>query len=106
MRGAGNPQAHWAVESQIDIIAEKLGMDPIEIRLKNHIGVGECFYGQSVDVICDVQSCGTEELIRKGADAIKWSSRVQKRAISKRKLEDVATQESPVVLVLAQKGHT
>jgi CO/xanthine dehydrogenase Mo-binding subunit len=75
MRGAGNPQAHWAVESQMDIIAKKLGMDPIEIRLKNHIGVGECFYGQSVDVICDVQSCGTEELIRKGADAIKWSTR-------------------------------
>ncbi|UCD89647.1 MAG: xanthine dehydrogenase family protein molybdopterin-binding subunit [Desulfobacterales bacterium] len=75
MRGAGNPQAHWAVESQMDIIAERLNIDPIELRLKNHIGIGECFYGQSVDVICDVQSCGTEELIQKGAEAIGWPSR-------------------------------
>lgn len=75
MRGAGNPQAHWAVESQIDIIAERLGMDPIELRLKNHIGEGRTFYGQSTDVVCDIISCGTEELIRKGAEAIGWSTR-------------------------------
>lgn len=75
MRGAGNPQAHWAVESQMDIIAEKLGMDPIAFRLKNHLGVGECFFGQSTDVICDIISCGTEELIQKGGEAIGWSGR-------------------------------
>ncbi|SDP86788.1 xanthine dehydrogenase family protein molybdopterin-binding subunit, partial [Desulforhopalus singaporensis] len=75
MRGAGNPQAHWAVESQIDIIAEKLGMDPLELRLKNHIGEGQTFYGQSTDVVCDIISCGTEEVVRKGAEAIGWSTR-------------------------------
>lgn len=75
MRGAGNPQAHWAVESQIDIIADELGMDPIELRLKNHIGEGQTFYGQSTDVVCDITSCGTEEVIRRGAEAIGWSTR-------------------------------
>lgn len=75
MRGAGNPQAHWAVESQMDMIAEKLGMDPIELRLKNHIGEGKTFYGQSTDVICEIKSCGTEELIEKGQKAIGWDTR-------------------------------
>ncbi|HOP85919.1 MAG TPA: xanthine dehydrogenase family protein molybdopterin-binding subunit [Syntrophorhabdaceae bacterium] len=34
-RGHGAPQVRFAVESQLDIIAEELGIDPIEIRLKN-----------------------------------------------------------------------
>jgi len=34
-RGYGIPQVAWAHESQMDIIADKLGIDPIEIRLKN-----------------------------------------------------------------------
>jgi len=34
-RGHGAPQIRFAVESQMDIIAEELGIDPIEIRLKN-----------------------------------------------------------------------
>jgi len=63
MRGAGNPQQAFAVEQQMDIVAEKLGMDPIEIRLKNHIRLGDTFYGQGPDVLCTVQSCGTEYLI-------------------------------------------
>lgn len=77
MRGAGNPQAHWAVESQIDEIADRLGMDPLEIRLKNHIGEGETFYGQSTDVVSEITSCGTEQMIRKGAEIIGWTRRDQ-----------------------------
>lgn len=75
MRGAGNPQAHWAVESLIDEIADTLNIDPVDIRLKNHIGEGEMFYGQSTDVICDIMSCGTEDMIKQGAQAIDWASR-------------------------------
>jgi CO/xanthine dehydrogenase Mo-binding subunit len=75
MRGAGNPQVHFAVESQMDIIADKLGIDPIDLRLKNHINEGDTFYGQGPDVICEVQSCGTEELLRKGAAKIGWEER-------------------------------
>jgi len=33
-RGYGHPQIAWAHESQMDIIAHKLGIDPVEIRLK------------------------------------------------------------------------
>ncbi len=35
MRGFGSPQVNFAIESMIDIIAEKVGKDPLEIRLQN-----------------------------------------------------------------------
>jgi CO/xanthine dehydrogenase Mo-binding subunit len=34
-RGFGGPQGHFAAESQMDKLAEALGLDPVEIRLKN-----------------------------------------------------------------------
>ncbi len=34
-RGPGAPQTHFAAETQMDRIARKLGMDPIELRIKN-----------------------------------------------------------------------
>lgn len=40
-RGHGAPQIRFAVESQIDIIAEELGINPVEIRLKNARKKGE-----------------------------------------------------------------
>ncbi len=33
MRGFGNPQGNFAVESTVDMMAERLGMDPVELRL-------------------------------------------------------------------------
>lgn len=39
-RGFGAPQIFFAVESQMDIDAEKLGMDPIQFRRKNLIAEG------------------------------------------------------------------
>jgi 4-hydroxybenzoyl-CoA reductase subunit alpha len=40
-RGHGAPQLRFAVESQLDMIAEELGIDPLEIRLKNARVPGE-----------------------------------------------------------------
>jgi CO/xanthine dehydrogenase Mo-binding subunit len=40
-RSVGGPQTAWATESQMDIIAQKLGLDPVEMRLKNLIHKGE-----------------------------------------------------------------
>ena len=42
-RGMGGTQASYASESQIDMIARRLGMDPVEFRLKNLIPAGEPF---------------------------------------------------------------
>jgi selenium-dependent xanthine dehydrogenase len=40
MRGFGVPQAIFAIESTIDILAEKLGLQPLELRRRNGLRVG------------------------------------------------------------------
>ncbi len=42
-RGAMSSQTTWAYESQMDIIARKMGWDPLEFRLKNMLRSGEQF---------------------------------------------------------------
>jgi len=39
-RGYGNSQMHYALESQIDEVAEKLDIEPTELRLKNAVNSG------------------------------------------------------------------
>ncbi len=59
-RGFGNPQINFATESQIDEIADKLEMDPVEIRLKNTMKSGDRWFGGQV-----VESNGLDECISK-----------------------------------------
>jgi CO/xanthine dehydrogenase Mo-binding subunit len=40
-RGLGIPEAVWAVESQMDMISDKLGIDPVDLRLKNCLDQGD-----------------------------------------------------------------
>jgi CO/xanthine dehydrogenase Mo-binding subunit len=40
-RGLGIPEAVWAGESQMDIISQKLGIDPVDLRLKNCLDTGD-----------------------------------------------------------------
>jgi CO/xanthine dehydrogenase Mo-binding subunit len=40
-RAPGQPQASYAVETVIDELAEKLGIDPLEFRLKNSVHEGD-----------------------------------------------------------------
>jgi len=40
MRGYGLPQVTFAYESQMDIIAEKLGLNPLDFRMKNAVDEG------------------------------------------------------------------
>ena len=40
MRGLGIPQVTWAVESHIDMIADALGFDPLQLRLQNAVEEG------------------------------------------------------------------
>ena len=74
-RGYGNPQITWAVETIIDELAEALGIDPIELRLKNYVGLGDLFWGQGPTVKSVVKSDGVPELLRKGAELIGWGRR-------------------------------
>ena len=61
MRGFGIPQVAFAHESQMDLLAKALGMDPIEIRLKNCLRIGsDTATGQTL-----VASVGIAETLRK-----------------------------------------
>lgn len=77
MRGAGNPQANWAVESMMDEVALELGIDPIKLRLKNNLDVGDIFYGQGPAVKALIFSCGTEELLNRSGEMMHWKERGQ-----------------------------
>ncbi len=76
MQGYGNPQINFAVESMIDILAEELKMDPINLRLKNYVGKGDEFWGQGPTVRSIIRSCGVEEMLLEGAKLAQWEKRV------------------------------
>ncbi len=57
-------------EMQLDIIAHELGMDPMEIRLKNGIKVGEETATKSLII-----SGGLEEPIKQAAERAKWQEK-------------------------------
>jgi len=44
-RGFGNPQVTFASECQIDDLAAKLGIDPVDLRLKNLVHAGDRWMG-------------------------------------------------------------
>lgn len=51
-RGYGVPQVAWAYESQMDIIADRLGIDPLELRRRNLVVDGDAFStGQTIEDI-------------------------------------------------------
>jgi CO/xanthine dehydrogenase Mo-binding subunit len=55
-RGFGTLQVTWAYESQMDIIAEKLGLDPLKLRLKNLLKKGEMYTPGDTPVDCDLKA--------------------------------------------------
>ncbi len=75
LRGYGNPQVTWAVETIVDELAEELGIDPVEFRLKNYVGKGDVFWGQGPTVKSVIRSDGVPELMRRGVELIGWQNR-------------------------------
>jgi CO/xanthine dehydrogenase Mo-binding subunit len=56
-RGFGNPQASFAGESQIDEIAARLGIDPLELRLKNAMRPNDTAFGGHPVASCVLAEC-------------------------------------------------
>ncbi|MGF4043335.1 xanthine dehydrogenase family protein molybdopterin-binding subunit [Paenarthrobacter nitroguajacolicus] len=54
-RGFGATQATWASERQVDLIAERLGFDPLELRLKNAKELGEEFVPGETHIDSDLK---------------------------------------------------
>jgi len=76
MRGFGNPEIMWGVEQTMDIAAEKLGIDPVELRLKNILKVGE-LSNKGIPI----ESIALEKCIRIGAQRIGWSEKRGKKQV-------------------------
>ncbi|HWP59319.1 MAG TPA: xanthine dehydrogenase family protein molybdopterin-binding subunit [Candidatus Acidoferrales bacterium] len=66
-RGFGTPQVTWAYESQMDIIAQELGLDPVTFRARNLLRRGETYTAGDTPVDCDL-----EEGLERAAKAIHW----------------------------------
>ncbi len=69
-RGYGVSQGAWAYESQMDIIARELGLDPLELRLKNALRDGDQF--ATGETVHDMHY---ERLLEDAAQAIDWRER-------------------------------
>jgi CO/xanthine dehydrogenase Mo-binding subunit len=68
-RGFGNPQVNWAVESNLDDAADRVGIDRLEIRLRNLARKGEAF------IPWDTPADGEwEQTVRRAAELIGWGT--------------------------------
>jgi 4-hydroxybenzoyl-CoA reductase subunit alpha len=70
MRGHGVPQPRFAFESLLDMIAEDLGLDPIEIRLRNAMGPDT----RTCNAL-DVSSCEFKATLERARDESGWEAR-------------------------------
>jgi CO/xanthine dehydrogenase Mo-binding subunit len=82
-RGFGVSQSAWAVESQMDIIAAALKIDPVELRKRNGYNDGDKFVTEET-----LRAVGLKQCIDAVAKSIGWDSnkvkgsRVQEPALS------------------------
>ena len=66
-RGFGVPQVCWPYESQMDDIARRFSLDPLEVRLKNLIQEGDIFVTGDRLVAVGLSRC-----LEQAAEAIGW----------------------------------
>ncbi|MBI3079148.1 MAG: molybdopterin-dependent oxidoreductase [Deltaproteobacteria bacterium] len=71
MRGFGNPQIRFADDSQMDIIAQALGLSPLEIRLRNARATGDVTPNRCVLTSCGLRATLEAAAARSGF-AAKW----------------------------------
>lgn len=69
-RGFGGPQVSFAYESQLDTIAHRLNLDPLEVRLKNLLDKGDLYTAGNIPIDCDLKS-----ELKQLAQAIRWGEK-------------------------------
>ena len=69
-RGYGNPQATFAIESNIDELAKEAGIDPVEFRL---INANE--ENQVTPMGLKISSCGMKECIKAVKEKLEWDKK-------------------------------
>jgi len=73
-RGFGVPEQEWALEQQMDLIAAKTGVDPVQLRLKYMVQPGD----KSIVGEDSIQSsCGASACLTQAATAVGFGKSVQ-----------------------------
>ena len=73
-RGFGNPQLSFATETLLDELADTMGMDPLELRLKNPNKPNETTFSGA-----EVCGCGMVECLSAAAAGIGWAEKRDKK---------------------------
>jgi carbon-monoxide dehydrogenase large subunit len=81
-RGAGRPEAAYAIERAMDVVAHELGVDPVEVRLKNFIKPGEFPFQTATGLTYD--SGNYAAALRKAQELAPWHALVQERAAARK----------------------
>jgi xanthine dehydrogenase molybdenum-binding subunit len=68
MRGYGNPEVTWGIESNLDDLAERAGIDPLELRRINCNEPGE-----TTPMGLKVSSCGLRDCLESTGRRLDWS---------------------------------
>ncbi len=80
-RGYGATQAYFPLETALDQLGEKLGIDPVEMRRRNHIRRGEtspifAAIGEGKEGVEQIiKSCELDRCIELGAEMIGWQAK-------------------------------
>ena len=80
-RGYGATQGCFAVESAVNELADKLGIDPIELRLKNLVQAGEImpqYYNE------ELRSCKLDACLERAREMIGWDGKELARDLGDR----------------------
>ncbi|MCI0475974.1 MAG: molybdopterin-dependent oxidoreductase, partial [Anaerolineales bacterium] len=78
-RGFGGPQSHFAAETQMNKLAEKLGMDPVELRLKNVLREGSLL---STQTPLPGGPVSLPQVVSRCAESFGWTNRAKSKIIN------------------------
>src|SRR5215208_6015864 len=99
-RGYGQMQSTWARERTMDLLADKLGMDPLELRMKNLLKDGDKYC--TGETMHDVHF---ERLLQDAADAVAWSESRKNKGLCVM-LKGMQTPSRAAIAVEAGDGGT
>ncbi len=74
MRGVASTGQVFCLEQFLDGVAHELGIDPVELRLKNHTQSGDLIDAGATRL----SSCALSDCLKQGAEKIGWKERRQK----------------------------